>query len=320
MFTSGIFRTAVVTAGVFGLLASSLPVAQADERLFGNTRDAKKGFDILGGTQDRKLHGIPGQKGASTNTVAPTTVTTPGGVTRKLSPNAQAQLKKFAADADAASKLGHDAFVKGAFGQAIDNDLKSLELRERYFVETDTKIPGIAHELGEAYAKQNSSGDAIENLNKALKYYSKYYGPGTEHRVPTLLVLAELYKKKNDMPHAYNAYKEAYLIEERAKGKSAAETMRTRMTVARLARELTLNQEAADMYKETVDVSEGTPGSLQQDVYIEALTEYGDVLTKLNQTAEAKKVLAKAEAARKAGPSNGAGDASAASAGGKPPQ
>jgi|AGTN01.1.fsa_nt_gi hypothetical protein len=311
MFTSALSRRVVLAAGVFGLLVSSLPMAQAEERLFGNTRDAKKGFDILGGnTQDRKLQGIPGQK------VPPDTIPqkTPIKPAKPLSPGAQAQLKKFAADADAASKLGHDAYVKGALAQAIDNDLKSLELRERYFAETDQKIPTIAHELGDAYAKQNANGDAIEALNKALKYYSKFYGPGTEHRIPTLLVLAELYKKKNDMPRAYNAYKEAYLIEDRAKGKSAAQTMQMRMTVARLARELTLNQEAADLYKETVDISEGTPGSLQHDVYVAALTEYGDVLTKLNQAAEAKKVLAKAEAARNAAPS------SAASAGDKPPQ
>lgn len=312
MSTSALFRRVVLAAGMFGLLASSLPLAQAEERLFGNTRDAKKGFDILGGnTQDRKLQGIPGQKVPSDTTVPPTQKAAP---TKPLSPGAQAKLKQFAADADAASKLGHDAYLKGALGQAIDNDLKSLEIRERYFAETDQKIPAIAHELGDAYAKQNSSADAIENLSKALKYCSKFYGPGTEHRIPTLLVLAELYKKKNDMPRAYNAYKEAYLIEDRAKGKSAAETMQMRMTVARLARELTLNQEAADLYKETVEVSEGTPGSLQHDVYVAALTEYGDVLTKLNQAAEAKKVLAKAEAARNAAPS------SAASASDKPPQ
>lgn len=317
MFTSAIYRRLVLTAGILSLLFSSSTAAQAEERLFGNTRAPKKGFDILGGTHDRKLQLIPGGKVPATAGPAPKTKTFGhAAVAKPTGSAASAQLKKLEADADAAYKLGHDAYIKGALGQAIDNDLKSLEIREKHFAQTDQKIPTIAHELGDAYAKLNSTGEAIETFNKALKYFSKFYGPGTEHRVPTLLALAELYKQKNDMPRAYNTYKEAYLIEDRARGKSAAETMQARLTVARLARELTLNQEAADLYKETMDVSESTPGSLQQDVYIETLTEYGDVLTKLNQAAEAKKILAKADAARQATPSG----ASPASNEDKPPQ
>lgn len=192
-------------------------------------------------------------------------------------------------------KKAQDAETKGKLPDAVKYYSGSVAIKERYWPKSDKTIPEILHKLALLNTQIGDAPAAIKAYDRERYYITQVYGPGTKHSIGPAKSLGELYQKQGDLVKSQEFYKQALVLTERDLGKDSKEAMELRLIVARQAKEKEWNREAATYYQTVVDVTNEHADLVPSADLVVVLTEYADVLKKLDRSDEADSILAQAD-------------------------
>lgn len=194
---------------------------------------------------------------------------------------------------------GRLAYQEGRYVQA-ERHLRTAAQAAEIFGPNDPRLATTLNELGLVYRTERKYGKAEAVFKRAAGIWEKT--PGREHiyAATALNNLAVLYHAQHRDAEAETFFKRALSIEQQTLGPEHPQVATGLTNLAVLHYDRGEYRQAASLYERALTIDEHALGLSHPDL-IAILEDYAKVLRKLDRTAEAAKLEARAKAIRAGG-------------------